>query len=273
MLETQDPIQFRLIEKTLLTNKIEFVQITRRSYHQSYSKGYSNGYIPEELKSELELLNFNIKLVKRFGPENKPMPICLVILNNDQYSKKTYELNDIFYLKISVKSYKPKGPSQFLVCQRFGHSTLNCSHDLHCVKYSGQHKSGDCLKTREQDPTCCNCGVTHTANYRGCPYYVHVKSTQTRTPSKSATTEPPLQKTPTLIHSMNYAKATKNSLQVDLGKIMPLLTDLLTTITTTEDPKEILFVTIKSFIKHLSNEYVKFKNSELEFQRNTKMIQ
>lgn len=52
--------------------------------------------IQEKLNLELEIINFNVKLVKGFGPENNPMPICLVILNNDSHIKDMYDLNDIF---------------------------------------------------------------------------------------------------------------------------------------------------------------------------------
>lgn len=36
----------------------------------------------KELKFELKNLNFNKKCIKRFGPTNKPMPICFI---NDPY--------------------------------------------------------------------------------------------------------------------------------------------------------------------------------------------
>lgn len=42
--------------------------------------------------------NFNIKLVKRFYPAEKSVPMCLVINNN---SKDIYELSEILELRLT----------------------------------------------------------------------------------------------------------------------------------------------------------------------------
>lgn len=54
----------------------------------------------EELITELKNQNFNIKLVERFGPIEKPMPICMVILFYDDNLRDIYESTNLFYVKI-----------------------------------------------------------------------------------------------------------------------------------------------------------------------------
>ncbi|CAI6364219.1 unnamed protein product [Macrosiphum euphorbiae] len=80
---------FRLIQKTLLDQKIMFKtsKLPEERTLKVVLRGIPTDISTDELKSELELLNFDVKLVKRFGPVNKPMPICLVILGNTQNSK------------------------------------------------------------------------------------------------------------------------------------------------------------------------------------------
>jgi len=250
IVKTQDPVLYRLTQKTLLDHKILFKtsKLPEERTLKVVLRGIPTDISTEELKSELELLNFDVKLVKRFGPPNKPMPICLVILGNNPNSKLIYEVSDLFFIKINVESYKKTGPSQCFACQRTGHGSSNCSHPLRCVKCSGEHKASECLKTKDQDPTCCNCGGKHTANYRGCPYLAQAQtSNQIKILPPAPPTQPlqPTAKNPT---EMDYATATKDKQTISNKQIIVLLTDLLSAISTNDDPKAMLLSTVKSFL-------------------------
>uniref|UniRef100_A0A2S2PU62 Pre-C2HC domain-containing protein n=1 Tax=Schizaphis graminum TaxID=13262 RepID=A0A2S2PU62_SCHGA len=127
MIKTQHAAHFRFIQKTLIDYKILF-QTSNLPEDRTLKviiKGIPTDISTKELKSELELLNFDIKLMKRFGPAYKPLPICLVILGNAIHSKHIYELTNLFYIKVSVQTYKKSGPSQYCACQRatHGHSS------------------------------------------------------------------------------------------------------------------------------------------------------
>jgi len=108
---------FRLIQKTLLDHKILFKtsKLPEERTLKVVIRGIATDISNDELKSELELLKFDVKLVKRFVPVNKPMPICLIIFGNAQNSKLIYEISDLFFLKVTVESYKKTGPSSVLL--------------------------------------------------------------------------------------------------------------------------------------------------------------
>lgn len=69
----------------------------------------------DELQAELTALNFNVRLTRWFGSAEKPVPLCLVSLSGAN-AKDIFELNELFYIKISVKPFKKSGPSQFQNC-------------------------------------------------------------------------------------------------------------------------------------------------------------
>lgn len=100
MVKPHDTIQFCKIKSTLITHNIGFVSTKLPEDHfiNVVLRGIPIFISPEELKSELEMQNFNIKLVKRFYPAEKSMPMCLVINNN---SKDIYELSEILELRLT----------------------------------------------------------------------------------------------------------------------------------------------------------------------------
>lgn len=76
-----------------------------------------------------------------------------------------------------------KKVTQCFRCQQWGHAASNCGRPVRCVKCNDSHPQGECTrKSREGSPTCCNCGGSHAANFRGCPSYVqHLEKTKSRT--------------------------------------------------------------------------------------------
>jgi len=102
-----------------------------------------------------------MQLIKRFGPVDKPMPICLVILSGTQ-AKEIYELSELFYLKITVEAYKKNRPLSVPFLPTF-RPRFEQLWQRSSVKCAGAHTTISCTKTRDQPPTCANCnGAAHT---------------------------------------------------------------------------------------------------------------
>jgi len=274
-IKTTNVAQFRQIQKILLTNKIEFHTFSLATDRQLkvVLKGIPTFISTDELKTELEAHNLHVETIRRFGTADKPMPICLVILSGIQ-SKNIFDLTELFFLKIVVESYKKTGPSQCHTCQRFGHGSRNCGNSPRCVKCAGSHRTNECSKPRDQTPTCANCNGAHTANFRGCPSFSDIAKNFTTKPSSSHNQPSNKSTYPPSIHQNNailpskpvpgnlstqhldYANATKNKPAINTDKIINLLTDLLSAISSTEDPKTIISITINSFLSLLKNSNV-----------------
>lgn len=127
----------------------------------------------------------------------------------------------------------------------------------------------DSKATETYDLTCCNCEEGHTANYRRCPFYLHVRDTAPQkqsiyTQSKTSTDISESKNSFSFIPHKNtkksYANDVKKSAQtekvnennVKTTDILTLLTNLLTALASETDYKTIMVMTIKSFISFLS---------------------
>lgn len=274
--QTTDPTHFRQVQKVLVDSKTEFhtFSLPEDRSLKVVLKGIPTDITTDDLKSELEILNFETKYIRRFGTPEKPMPMCLVHIAATPNAKDIFLLNSLFYLTISVEALKPSGPAQCFSCQRFGHGSRNCGHPPRCVKCAGNHLASECQKTPEQTPTCCNCGGPHTANFRGCPHLLTLKpknapppttKPQTLPPTTQSFTPPPPPPTTTLKpQTRSYAAATTGQAppppkptspeapQINLSLILNLLTNLLTAITNNQDPKTLIQTTIQTFLTILS---------------------
>jgi len=150
-LRTTDSTQFRLVQNALIKLGTEFhtFSLPEERSIKVVLKGIPTDISNEELKDELESLGYNIKYVRRFGTPDKPMPICLVHIAANTIAKDIFLLNNLFFLQISVKPFKPSGPAKCFSCQRFGHGSRNCGHPPRCVKCAGNHNANACPKTPE----------------------------------------------------------------------------------------------------------------------------
>jgi hypothetical protein len=269
LIKTINSSQFRQVQKCLIDNSIEFhsYSLPAERLLKVVIRGVPTKVPIERVQSELEQLNFDIKIVRRFGSVDKPMPICLVILSGVN-AKEIFQQTELLFLKITVEAFRKSGPSQCHNCQGFGHGSTNCGHPPRCVKCAGDHPTKECQKTRETDPKCANCGAAHTANYRGCPSHTNAaklanpranlkqasttlqysKPTQAAYPPINAQSPATTQITP---KSANYAQAVKGTTPPNQD-LISLLVELLSAITTADDPKAIMLATINSFIKILS---------------------
>lgn len=205
------------------------------------------------------------------------MPICLVVLSPNARAKDIYELNQPFFVKISVQLYRNNGSAQCHNCQQFGHGSTNCRRKAKCVKCAGEHLTKSCTKTKDQEPTCCNCGGKHAASYRGCSSFAATAANfkpspstkQTQTLTNTLITNNPTVPTPKITTTnLSYASAVKgspdnvasvtaeskyDSTKSNVNdKIITLLKELLTTITTNEDPKTLMMAILTSFLNILT---------------------
>lgn len=83
LLKTVHSSQFRQFQKCLLDNSIEFhtYSLPVERLLKVILRGIPTKIPIEVVQSELEQLNFDIKIIRRFGTADKPMPFCLVILS------------------------------------------------------------------------------------------------------------------------------------------------------------------------------------------------
>lgn len=261
---TIDVDQFRALQSYLIEQNIEFhtFKLPAERTLKVVIKGIAKDISEDELKEELKNRNFEVQLVRRFGTTAKPLPICMVLLNRTESAKDIYEITNLFYVQVTVEAYIKSGPSQCYSCQRFGHGSQNCGHAPRCVKCAGTHLTKDCTKTLDKEPTCCNCGEAHTANYKKCPFYLHVTSVEsnkaTKTPNtiqQTVTNPVPNLSQPLTASKPLYSNITKNKTGIQVDQILTLLLDLMKNLTTSEDPKTLMITTINSFIQLLTNHH------------------
>jgi hypothetical protein len=74
------------------------------------------------------------------------------------------------YCRFKVEKYlSPIKPVQCFKCQKYGHYSSACEHNVSiCVKCSGNHKLTEYKNTVIK---CANCKLEHTSNYGGCKVY------------------------------------------------------------------------------------------------------
>ena len=91
-----------------------------------------------------------------------------------------YHLETILCLRVQVRAFNSKpGPSQCFQCQRFGHSSAFCKMPPRCVRCGEAHNE-NCPVVKPQPATCCNCGGSHPANFRGCNHFKKALKKQQR---------------------------------------------------------------------------------------------
>lgn len=116
------------------------------------------------------------KIVRLLSKDKKPLPICVVDLENTEESKSIFNLNRLMH---SVVMVEPRRKSheipQCTRCQRYGHTKNYCKLTPRCVKCNNNHHYSECTKRSDDPPICVNCGENHAANYRGCSYYRELK--------------------------------------------------------------------------------------------------
>lgn len=131
----------------------------------------SENEINDELKSKFNI----VKVIRLLNKDKNPIPICAIEIKKDGKENEIFKLDRLFY---SVVETQPRKKSsnipQCTRCQRYGHTKNYCKLDPRCVKCLEPHHYSDCPKRPNEAPSCVNCGESHTANYKGCPYYKNI---------------------------------------------------------------------------------------------------
>lgn len=136
----------------------------------------------QEIENELKSKEFDIIKISqmiRFRTKTN-LPLFLIHLPNTQKSKEIFQMTELFYMVIKVENYRsPMRTMQCHNCQFFHHTSEFCKMSPRCVKCNLKHSTNECSlgKEKSDNPTCCNCGGKHPANYRGCPKFPQTRKT------------------------------------------------------------------------------------------------
>lgn len=142
-----------------------------------------------EILNELKCRNYPVNKVTRlYNKDKHPIPICTIDLVNSDMGTEIFGLEILFHSKIKIEpKRKPKSIPQCTRCQRYGHTKNYCKLNPRCVKCTGDHHFSQCtVKKGVDNVSCVNCGEGHTANFKGCPHYLNLKSRITKTKPNGA---------------------------------------------------------------------------------------
>lgn len=114
-------------------------------------------------------------------------------------------------------------PSQCLNCQKFGHTSKDCTAKPTCRKCAGNHLTRECKV--EQQSKCANCSGSHAASYGGCPERRKATVLSTEPPSAANPTPAPIKSYASVV-SQN-TKETNPQLTLDPKTIMHCLINVL----------------------------------------------
>jgi len=149
-------------------------------------KGIDSDVDPNEIKEALGEQGFHAKAVTNiFNKKKEPQPIFRVELLPDSTKLKKnedhpiYKIQYLLHRRITIEPPHPRnGPVQCANCQEFNHTKKYCTLRPVCVACGELHRTSDCTKKSLNDRSlikCGNCGGNHTASYRGCEVYKHLK--------------------------------------------------------------------------------------------------
>jgi hypothetical protein len=218
-LQVLSDIDYTTITKWLDCDKIEFYsyQMKHNKGLRVIIKGIDPQVDPEEIKNDLERQHFQVNWVSNvLNRFKQPQPMFKVELKPESSHAPhgkvhpIYEIDYVVQRKITVEDpYKRKGPVQCLNCQEFGHTKTYCKLKSVCVRCGGSHPANECQLDKENpnNKKCSNCGMNHTANYRGCPVYKALNSRSKGKPSNSPTLRPH-PPAPTVPNSANFPQFT-----------------------------------------------------------------
>jgi len=187
-IQVKSESHYRIVVKDLEENNKNFYTYQLKSSKgiSAVIKGIDSEVDPDEIKNALGELGFHAKAVINIVNKNKvPQPMFKVDLMPGLQNLKKNEVHPIYKLqyllhrRVTVEPPHPRnGPVQCSNCQEFGHTRAYCTLRPVCVVCGELHPSSECQKKMLNDKNvvkCGNCGGNHTANYRGCQVYQHLK--------------------------------------------------------------------------------------------------
>ena len=129
-----------------------------------------------EIKQELEEANSmkieKINRLKKFDKaQQEKIDTESIIIEYSQNIE--FPLHMYFgYKRITVKQFIPH-PVRCFKCQKYGHISKNCRGTTICPICSNNHTFDNC--DNKQNVKCCNCGLKHSAGYKGCEEFIKAK--------------------------------------------------------------------------------------------------
>ncbi|GBP03445.1 Nucleic-acid-binding protein from transposon X-element [Eumeta japonica] len=168
---------FRSLNKYLIDSKVKFhtYALEEERKLKAVIRGIPADFDTNDIKTDLLNQGFPVQSVHRLcRRDGSPLWLVLAVLPRTEEARSIFaNLSKVCGLSgIRVEAPRNRGgPGQCHRCQRYGHAAANCHADPRCVKCLVPHWTKECPRTRDsgEKPECVNCGLQHTANYRGCP--------------------------------------------------------------------------------------------------------
>ncbi|GBP37863.1 Nucleic-acid-binding protein from transposon X-element [Eumeta japonica] len=168
---------FRSLNRYLIDSKVKFhtYALEEERKVKAVIRGIPADFNTDDIKSDLLNQGFPVQSVHRLcRRDGSPLWLVLAVLPRTEEARSIFaNLSKVCGLSgIRVEAPRNRGgPGQCHRCQRYGHAAANCHADPRCVKCLVPHWTKECPRTRDsgEKPECVNCGLQHTANYRGCP--------------------------------------------------------------------------------------------------------
>lgn len=146
-------------------------------------KGLEVGMNCDEIREALNDKGFQVQNIFNIRNRDKiPQPLYKVELKPSVIPLKKgavhpiYNLNRLLYRVVKIEEpHKHNGPAQCRNCQEFEHTKRYCLLPPVCVICAGPHTTANCPEDKKNSKAkkCGNCGLNHTANYRGCEVYIN----------------------------------------------------------------------------------------------------
>lgn len=158
----------------------------------------------------------------------EPLDMFLVSFDSTEDINKIYSLNVVLNSIIKVEPVKhSKLIPQCKNCQGYEHTKNFCNRLPRCVKCAGDHRTIECQKLVETNPVCCNCGMAHPANYRGCEVAKQLqKKRQEILKRKKQEQEPNNYSNSLRSKTLSYANAVKSNENNQTNQVMEMLKSL-----------------------------------------------
>ena len=130
----------------------------------------------EEIKEELENANslkieqiYRMQKYDKIKQEKTDTDSIIIEYGQDiEFPLQMY----LGYRRIYIKQFIPF-PTRCFKCQKFGHVSKNCRSKAKCPNCGEEHKFEDC--NQKEIKKCCNCGLNHSAGYKGCEAFLKAK--------------------------------------------------------------------------------------------------
>jgi hypothetical protein len=183
-IRTTSPADYRKVVKYLQEANAEYhtYQLKDDKAFRVVLRGLHPSTPVQLLKEEIESKNHKVRSIVNVISKHKiPTPLFFLDLEPDANNKDIFNLSSLLNCKIKVEEPRIKHAiPQCVRCQSFAHTKAYCYHPPRCVKCGGSHLTSDCVKPREEQAKCANCGENHPANYRGCSVYQQLQRQRQR---------------------------------------------------------------------------------------------